>query len=274
MKIASNGIQIYVEDHGNGSPALVFLHYWGGSSRTWNDVIATLANSYRTVAPDHRGWGNSDAPASGYALADFADDAQQVIASLGLRQFVVVGHSMGGKIAQLLASRRPSGLAGLVLVAPSPPTPLALPPEARVAMEQAYVSRESINMAIDRMLTAKALNPKHREQVVEDSLRGADQAKAAWPKSTSQEDITAAVAGINVPTLVIAGELDRIDSVATLEAELLTRIPYATMRVLPGTGHLSPLESPTEVAALIDEFVDGLRYVGAAANAAKTANAA
>ena len=271
MRIASNGIQLHVEDQGNGSPALVFLHYWGGSSRTWNDVIAALANSYRTVAPDHRGWGNSDAPASGYALADFADDAQQVIASLGLQQFVVIGHSMGGKIAQLLASRRPSGLAGLVLVAPSPPTPLALPPEARAAIEQAYVSRESINMAIDQMLTAKALSPKHREQVVEDSLRGADQAKAAWPKSTSQEGITAAVAAINVPTLVIAGELDRIDSVATLEAELLTRIPHATMRVLPGTGHLSPLESPTGVAALIDEFVDGLEHVSAAANAANAA---
>jgi pimeloyl-ACP methyl ester carboxylesterase len=56
--------------------------------------------------------------------------------------------------------------------------------------------------------------------------------------------------------MVIAGELDRIDGTAILEAELLTRIPHAVMRVLPGTGHLSPLESPGDVAGIIREFVD------------------
>ncbi|QIE26226.1 2-succinyl-6-hydroxy-2,4-cyclohexadiene-1-carboxylate synthase (plasmid) [Caballeronia sp. SBC1] len=258
MKIASNGIQIHVKDQGNGTLPVVFLHYWGGSSRTWDDVIAALPAEYRTIAPDLRGWGDSDAPSAGYALADFADDAQHMIAAMNLQRFILVGHSMGGKIAQLLASRRPQGLAGLVLVAPSPPVPLALPAEVRASMEGAYLSRESVGMAIDQMLTAKPLSPKHREQVIEDSLRGAPQAKLAWPRSTSQEDITLDVAAIDVPTIVIAGELDRIDGTAILEAELLTRIPHAVMRVLPGTGHLSPLESPVGVAGIIREFVDKL----------------
>jgi pimeloyl-ACP methyl ester carboxylesterase/quinol monooxygenase YgiN len=258
MKVTSNGIQIHVKDHGNGTLPIVFLHYWGGSSRTWDDVIAALPAEYRTIAPDLRGWGDSDAPAAGYALADFADDAQQLIAALKLERFVLVGHSMGGKIAQLLASRRPQGLSGLVLVAPSPPVPLALPAEVRAAMEGAYLTRESVGIAIDQMLTSKPLSPKHREQVIEDSLRGALQAKLAWPQSTSLEDITLDVAAIDVPTIVIAGELDRIDGTAILEAELLTRVPHAVMRVLPDTGHLSPLESPVEVAAIISEFVDGL----------------
>jgi pimeloyl-ACP methyl ester carboxylesterase/quinol monooxygenase YgiN len=258
MKIASNGIQIHIKDQGNGTLPIVFLHYWGGSSRTWDDVIAALPAGYRTIAPDLRGWGDSDAPSAGYALADFADDAEQMIAALNLQRFVLVGHSMGGKIAQLLASRRPQGLAGLVLVAPSPPVPLALPPEVRAAMEGAYLSRESVGMAIDQMLTAKTLSPKHREQVIEDSLRGAPQAKLAWPQATSLEDITHDVAAIEVPTIVIAGELDRIDGIAILEAELLTRVPHAVMHVLPGTGHLSPLESPAEIAGIIREFVDGL----------------
>jgi len=258
MKVASNGIQIHVKDQGDGTLPVVFLHYWGGSSRTWDDVIAALPAGYRTIAPDLRGWGDSDAPAAGYALADFADDAQQMIAAMNLNRFVLAGHSMGGKIAQLLASRRPQGLAGLVLVAPSPPVPLALPAEVRAAMEGAYLSRESVGMAIDQMLTAKPLSPKHREQVIEDSLRGASHAKLAWPQSTSLEDITLDVAAIDVPTIVIAGELDRIDGTAILEGELLTRVPHAVMHVLPGTGHLSPLESPVEVAGIIREFVDGL----------------
>jgi len=57
MKISSNGVQIHVDDQGKGTP-IVFLHYWGGSSRTWDDVIAALEGNYRTIAPDLRGWGD------------------------------------------------------------------------------------------------------------------------------------------------------------------------------------------------------------------------
>ncbi|WP_144141283.1 alpha/beta fold hydrolase [Paraburkholderia sp. BCC1884] len=261
MKIDSNGVHIHVRELGFDSaetPALVFLHYWGGSSRTWDDVIAALPNVYRTIAPDHRGWGDSDQPASGYALADLADDARRVIDALAPRRFVLIGHSMGGKVAQLLASRRPQGLAGLVLVAPSPPVPLSLPPEALAAMEGAYTSRASVEATLDGMLSARPLSPARRQQVIDDSLRGAAAAKTAWPRATSQEDISREVASIEVPTLVIAGELDRVDSVATLEAELLPRVPQAVMHVLPGTGHLSPLESPDEIATLIHAFTQRL----------------
>ncbi|GJI86879.1 alpha/beta fold hydrolase [Duganella hordei] len=259
MKIAVNDIEINVKDQGGGAPAVVFLHYWGGSSRTWDAVIAALPPSYRTVAPDLRGWGDSEAPATGYALADFADDAQQMIAKLGLREYVLIGHSMGGKIAQLLASRRPSGLVGLVLVAPATPTPLALPPEARAGMKSAYLSRESIGMALDHMLTAKPLSAALREQVIEDSMRGAPQAREAWPESTSREDISSLVGAIEVPVAVVAGELDKVDSVDILKAELLPRISQAKLHVLAGTGHLSPLESPAEVAAAIVGFIQSTK---------------
>ena len=263
MKIDSKGIHIHFRERGSGpgtdgAPALVFLHYWGGSSRTWDGVIAALPNAYRSVALDHRGWGDSDKPGAGYALVDLADDALRVVDALDLNRYVLVGHSMGGKVAQLLASRRPQSLAGLVLVAPSPPVPLALPPAALAAMEGAYASRASIEATIDGMLCAKPLSAAHREQVIEDSLRGGSAAKAAWPRSTSQEDISRDVSSIDVPTAIIAGEMDRVDSVATLKAELLPRIPRAAMHVLPGTGHLSPLESPDRIASLIHAFVQNL----------------
>jgi pimeloyl-ACP methyl ester carboxylesterase/predicted SnoaL-like aldol condensation-catalyzing enzyme len=256
MKIASNGIQIHVEEQGDGDLSLIFLHYWGGSSRTWTKVIAALPKSHRSLAIDHRGWGDSDAPARGYALADMAADAQGVIEALDLKRYILVGHSMGGKVAQLMASRRPKGLVGLVLVAPSPPQPMAMSPEAREAMFGVYASRESIAAAIDGALTAKVLSPKDREQVIEDSLRGAPPAKDAWPRSTSREDITSDVAAINAPTIVIAGELDVVDGVDLLKAELLSRVPHAVLQIVPGTGHLLPLESPQELARLIGEFAD------------------
>ncbi|MEX6507214.1 alpha/beta fold hydrolase [Jiella sp. M17.18] len=258
MKIASNGMSLHVDEQGAGELSLVFLHYWGGSSRTWRLVTAELAPRFHTIAIDHRGWGQSEAPGAGYALADLAADAEGVIAALDLPRYVLVGHSMGGKVAQLMASRRPAGLAGLVLVAPSPPTPMALPAAAREMMTGAYDSRATVEATLDNVLTAKPLAGEIREQVIEDSLKGAPPAKLAWPLATSQEDITAEVGNIDVPTLVIAGELDQVDAPDVLRAELLPRLSGATMHVLPGTGHLSMLESPEELAALIHGFCERL----------------
>lgn len=264
MKITTRSTRIHASVHGEREPALVFLHYWGGSSRTWDDVIRELAGAFRTVATDHRGWGESDAPAHGYSIADLAGDAEDVIQALGLRRYVLVGHSMGGKVAQLLASRRPDGLAGVVLVAPAPPSPMALADEERAAMAAAYDTRESVCWVLDHVLTATPLTAAQRERVIADSLRGAPQAKAAWPNAAMREDISAELARIDVPVHVIAGELDRVDSVDTLRRELLPRIAGARVTVLPGIGHLSPLEAPAAVAASIRAFVGGL--AGDAAN--------
>ena len=262
MDIQTSGARIRVREQGNGEPALVFLHYWGGSSRTWRSVISQLSNPHRTIAVDHRGWGDSEAPEHGYTIADLANDAQEVIATLGLRRYILVGHSMGGKVAQLLASRRPRGLQGMVLVAPSPPAPMALPDEQRKAMAAAYDSRESVSWVLDNVLTANPLTPADREQVIVDSLRGAPQAKAAWPKAAMLEDITREVGSIDVPVLVIAGELDRVDSLDTLEKELLPRIAGARLVVLPGIGHLSPFEAPAAIAAAIEQFESELESLG------------
>lgn len=258
MRLASNGLKIHVDERGDGDVALIFLHYWGGSSRTWKHAIARLAPRFHIIAIDHRGWGQSDAPADGYALADLAADAEGVIQTLNLKRYVLVGHSMGGKVAQLMASRRPAGLAGLVLIAPSPPQPMTMPAEAREMMAGSYASRETIEAAIDNVLTAKPLSSEDREQVITDSLRGAPPAKIAWPRATSLEDITAEVGAINVPTIVIAGELDRVDSPDLLKAELLSRVPQAVMHVLPGTGHLSMLESPDALVLLVENFCGSL----------------
>jgi pimeloyl-ACP methyl ester carboxylesterase len=138
---------------------------------------------------------------------------------------------------------------------------MVMPAQAREMMAGAYLSREAVEATIDMVLTAKPLSAEDREQVIEDSLRGAPQAKVAWPRATSLEDIAAEVGDIDVPTLVVAGELDRVDPPIRLQAELLPRVPQAEMHVLPGTGHLSMLESPDAVAALIAEFSAALRQV-------------
>ena len=254
MSNLSNTVKLHVEDSRTNAPALVFLHYWGGSSRTWRHVLDALTPAFRTVAVDQRGWGRSDKPLDGYTLTALADDAQSLIESLDLGPYILVGHSMGGKVAQLLGSRHPAGLAGLVLVAPSPPTPMNVPLAVRQGMVNAYDSRESILATVEQVLAANPLQPGDLEAIVQDSLRGAPAAKAAWPLKASQEDISEQAAMIRVPTLVISGEKDQVDPPAVLQHELMTRIAHATMHILPGSGHLSPLEAPGDLAELIRAF--------------------
>jgi pimeloyl-ACP methyl ester carboxylesterase len=274
MKVRSKEIELHVEQRGAGAPALVFLHYWGGSSRTWRHVVDALSPEFRTVTIDQRGWGQSDKPETGYTLTDMADDAQSVIAALQLEQYILVGHSMGGKVAQMIASRRPEGLAGLVLIAPAGPTPLAIPEEVRTGMVQAYATRDSIVATVRQVLAPNGLSPDDLELVIADSLAGGRAAKAAWPLAVSQEDITAAVADIDVPVIVVSGEDDRVDPPSVLRSDLLTHIPQAQLLLLPGVGHLSPLEAPADIADILRAIAPLVTDAAAGSTAGEDAPAA
>ncbi len=255
MKLWANGINLNYHDEGKGGPALVFLHHWGGSSRTSTGVRQRLSAKYRTIAIDLRGWGDSDAPEEGYSIVDMTNDVQCAMSVLRLERYVVVGHSMGGKVAQLLASRRPGGLAGLVLVAPTPAGGVQVPEEQRRAMLSAYDDAASVAGALDNVLTAGPLTAELRQQAIEDSLRGAPQAKRAWPTSGRAEDVAADIDRINVPTIVITGELDKIDPVPILQRDVVERIRGTRLEILSGAGHLLPMERPADLAQSIGRFV-------------------
>ncbi|SFB06324.1 Pimeloyl-ACP methyl ester carboxylesterase [Cohnella sp. OV330] len=249
-----NGVKLHVQQQGVGDTALVFLHFYGGSARTWGKVIDVLKKGYTCIAYDHRGWGDSDRAAETYTIKDLADDAQALIQELGLKRYVLVGHSMGGKAAQLLASRRPAGLKGLVLVAPSPPTPQDMPQEMRASMVHFYDNREGAEIALSN-IALLPLEENTREMVLEDMQKSAPLARAAWPEMAMLEDISAEIKNINVPTLVLAGESDPVDRLETLKGELLPRIPQAELHIIPQTGHLSPLEVPGEICKGISNFL-------------------
>lgn len=139
--VTTEAVTLHVEEEGTGAPALVFLHYWGGSARTWTAVMDRLASINRCVAIDQRGWGRSEAPASDYAIRDLADDALAVIAALELDDYLLVGHSMGGKVAQVVAGDRPAGLRGVVLIAPAPAAPATPKPTSSASSSWARISR-------------------------------------------------------------------------------------------------------------------------------------
>lgn len=229
MKVRIGKLSLNVEERGVGDLALVFLHYWGGTHCTWNKVAEELQSSYKIVTYDMRGWGESDAADDGYCMRALADEAVALIEHLGLGNYVLVGHSMGGKVAQLVASRNPRGLVGLVLVAPATPTPSHLPEEAKQQQIRAHDNRETVLETI-AFLSARSHDAETIEQIVEDSLSGTAEAKLAWPTSGMLEDISSEVEKIAVPTLVLAGEQDRLDSVEQHRREVIARIPGAKLK--------------------------------------------
>lgn len=261
MKIAANGITLHAEENGHGEPALVFLHYWGGTARSWQAVIAALPNDLRSIALDARGWGKSDRPVAGYDIRTMADDVEAAVVALGLQRYLLVGHSMGGKVAQLLASRRPVGLAGLILVAPSPAQGKRLPAAEQEAMAGAYADTEAAGWTVDNILSGGPLPTELRVEVIAGSLAGAAAAKRAWPHAAIAEDVSADLQRIDVPVLVIGGGKDKVDSVEMLQSLVLPSISTARLAVIDSAGHLLPLEAPLEVAAQIHAFVEafGLR---------------
>src|SRR5712691_1108190 len=114
----------------------------------------------------HAAGGSPTKPLAGYKLADLADEALSLVKTLGIKQYVLVGHSMGGKVAQLIASRRPENLVGLILVAPAQPTPRHNPDEVREQQLHAYHNRENVLKAIGSgRLTARPPSPEILERI-------------------------------------------------------------------------------------------------------------
>jgi pimeloyl-ACP methyl ester carboxylesterase len=262
MKLKAGELSFNVLDSGSGEPSLLFLHYWGGSARTWNAVISELSTTFRCIAYDQRGWGQSDAPRQGYSIRDLALDARHIVDALRLRRYVLVGHSMGGKVAQLLASQRAPGLVGLVLVAPAPPTPQNIPELARQAQLHAYDNRENALQAL-AFLTASPPSDTLREQILADNLAASSsESRLAWPTLSAYEDISGVVGDIAVPTLILAGDQDRQDPLEQHRREVLPRIPGAKIRVIHDSGHLIPIDQPFQLAEAIRAFALSLEKFG------------
>jgi pimeloyl-ACP methyl ester carboxylesterase len=118
----------------------------------------------------------------------------------------------------------------------------------------AYDSRETVLQAI-AFPTSRPPDESTVEQIVEDSLRGSATAKLAWPMSAAYENISSEVGKIGVPKLILAGDQDRQDPLEQQQREALPRIPGARLQVVRQSGHLSPIDQPTQLADAIATFV-------------------
>ncbi|MCX5087919.1 alpha/beta hydrolase [Streptomyces sp. NBC_00365] len=145
-----------------------------------------------------------------------------------------------------------------MLVAPAPPAPIGVTRELQEALAHAYDNDETIDQSVDPVLTNGELSAEARRQVHEDSSRAGETARMAWPRRALLEDFTDRAGAINVPVLVLAGSGDKVDPPQIPREHLLPLIATATLTELGGTGHLSPLEVPDQIASDISAFVTRL----------------
>ena len=258
MKITANGTQLNVIEQGNGTTFIVLLHYFGGSAREWDVVVDRITTQFpvHCLAVDLRGHGQSDAPDTGYSVDDMADDLADLIDHFGLtgapdRDFVLVGHSMGGKVALALATRRPTGLRSLVLLAPSPPSPEPIPDDTRERLLATQGQRDMAERTLHE-ITMISLPEPVQQQIIDDNVHTSAAAWRAWLQHGSREDITDRMPQIEIPVYVAAGEKDTNIPVELLKTVLLPLLPTdTTLTMVPGAGHLLPYETPDAVLTML-----------------------
>lgn len=255
MRYTNHGLGLNLFEAGQGEKTLLFLHYFGGSARTWQPVIARLAESHRCLALDLRGWGESDAPLEGAAcrVEDMVGDVHRVVSELGQLHYTLIGHSMGGKVAQAFAAAQPPGLNTLLLVAPSPLTPEPMTNADRAGMRAAYGSAAAARLTLEK-IACLPLTPALTDSIIADNLRASRIAWEAWADIGSREDLSALAPHITAPTFVLAGAGDVVLSPDILQREVVSRLPHVALTVVPEAGHLLPLETPETVADWIRKY--------------------
>ncbi|KAM3073773.1 hypothetical protein ACMFMG_008399 [Clarireedia jacksonii] len=250
----------------NAVPTLVFLHFWGGSSRTYIPLMTLLAPKYHTIAIDFRGWGSSTGPASkdAYHVHNYSADVQALLPRLlpSSQSFILLGHSMGAKVAMHLAAciqDLPAPypqLRALILLAPAPPSPLILPEEMSKQQITAYSTLESATYTVTNILSSTPLPPSTVSGLASEMVGANEHAKAAWPSY----DYVAEASEIHVPTLVVVGGADKVETVERVSGEVLGNLRGVEgrkkkMRVLEGVGHLLMLEATGMLGREIEEFI-------------------
>ncbi|UCD64573.1 MAG: alpha/beta hydrolase, partial [Candidatus Zixiibacteriota bacterium] len=125
------GLRLFYLDTTGEKPPILCLHGRWGRSLTWLNFMRHYHDRYRIIAPDQRGHGLSDKPGSGYTPEQMADDAHALLVHLGCESVIVVGHSMGGRIAAFLADRHPEIVKALAILDVSAADPYADDPAAK-----------------------------------------------------------------------------------------------------------------------------------------------
>lgn len=270
--LQSNGLQLAYDIHGAGHP-LLLISGVGYGAWFWHSLVPLVSPHFQVITFDNRGSGQSDKPEGPYTLADMAADTAGLLEALNLKPAAILGHSLGGFIAQELAITRPDLLSHLILASTSHGGPQAVPitPQAievltnRTGDIQEVVKR-GIAVAAEPGLgernpaLAQALLDYRLSAPVPPAAYAAQTAVGLGMAAFTEAQVADRMAAIQAPTLILSGEHDLVVPAgnATLLAE---KIHGAQVAIVPNTGHIFPLEAPDRTAQLIIEFLTGTSRV-------------
>jgi non-heme chloroperoxidase len=220
----SANIELYYEDHGSGQP-VVLIHGYPLSGSSWEKQLAALLSAgHRVITYDRRGFGKSSQPTSGYNYDTFAEDLHKLITHLDLRDFALVGFSMGGgEVARYIGKYGSKGVSKAVILSGVPPFLLKTPDNPEGVDGSVFEGIEKA-VAADRYAffteffknfynTDVLLNKRVSEEVVRASWNVAAFSSATASLAcvpTWHEDFRQDLSKIDVPTLVMHGDADRI----------------------------------------------------------------
>lgn len=247
----------YVEQGDRSGPAVVMLHAWLESLRSFDRLAAMLPDTVHVMAVDQRGHGQAERPDDGYDVGSLARDVVAFMDARGLPRAVLVGSSSGGYVAQQVAARNPERVAGLVLLG----SPLSLHGRPDFAD-----SVNGLHDPVDPAWATAFIDSFPRFQEVPDwyledrIVESARVPARVW--RSSLQGLTSSLppletGRISAPTLIIRGGRDEILTRES-QAVMADRIPGSTLLTYDDVGHLVLWEQPERIAADLVEFLERL----------------
>src|ERR1700720_3784503 len=265
----SSNIDLYYEDHGSGQP-VILIHGYPLNGASWEkQVPALLKAGHRVITYDRRGFGKSSQPTTGYNYDTFAEDLHKLITHLGLRDFALVGFSMGGgEVARYIGKYGSKGVSKAVILSGVPPFLLKTPDNPEGVDQSVFDGIEKAITA-DRYAffteffknfynTDVLLNKRVSEQAVQASWNVAAGASATASLAcvpTWHEDFRKDVNKIDVSTLVIQGDADRILPIAASGLRTAKLIKGARLAMVKDGPHCITWTHADEVNAELVNFL-------------------
>lgn len=255
-KIAVNGAQFYYELSGHG-PVVTLLHGFALDGRMWADQVPDLAEHYRVLVPDLRGFGRSQAIDTPYPQAA---DVAELLRALGISRTHVVGLSMGGGVAVDFVLACPEQVASLVLVDAVMPG-FHRSDTATAAQLEELAKTAGVDAAISRLLSNPLLDGTRRRPAVFEKVSAivSGYHGGRWLGTTPTRygcaDIVGRLRDIRAPSLVIVGEHDIPDFHAMADA-YAAGIAGARKVVIPTAGHMSNMDEPDQFNQVLLRFLE------------------
>lgn len=234
---------------------LVFLHYFGGAAQSWKWVADLLPANYHCICIDMPGFG-AQPPLAEPSIEAIAKQVQEQLAALQIKNFTLIGHSMGGKIALQIAAnlQQEAALRQLILLAPSPPSIERMPERDQQRMLKHPNLQEAKTTVKNSSLIT--LSAEKFETGVHTQMIADDTTWRWWIEQGIHHSIAALAATITIPITLIASKDDpAVTYQMTLQDSMPNLPPQTKLISTEGIGHLFPLEDPEWLAQCLTQIL-------------------